>query len=479
MKKNTISFIIVFFAFFSTNVSAQHTQQTSSLKLSDNHRYLTKEDGQPFFWLGDTAWELFHRLDRKEVDLYLENRAALGFTVIQAVALAELDGHKDPNPYGFLPLVNLDPAQPATKVGPDNDYWDHVDYIVNKANEMGLYIAFLPTWGRYWHDNIAENNETPLFTPENALKYGEFLGKRYGDKGIIWVVGGDRLVENQIQAEFNRSLARGLRSGDRGKNLITFHPRGGSSSSEVFHQEEWLDFNMRQNGHVVEFTARYNKTKEDYDLSPTKPVLDGEPVYEDHPVNFKANEQGHTIAYDVRCPLYWNLFMGAFGHTYGHHSVWQMYDPDKIRRPINNPLMPWYEAIYQPGASQMQYARKLMESRPFLSRIPDASIIVKGDVPTAVPGAGRYSFVATRDEEGTYAMVFAPVGRSFEVDMAIIKGEKIIAWWFNPRNGESVRIGEFENRGNRKFISPSPGEFQDWVLVLDDASKAYPPPGRK
>ncbi|HMR82135.1 MAG TPA: DUF4038 domain-containing protein, partial [Niabella sp.] len=107
-------------------------QQLPVLKVSENKRYLVTEDGKPFFWLGDTAWELFHRLDKKEADLYLENRAALGYTVIQAVALAELDGHTDPNPYGHLPLIDLDPARPAVKAGADNDYWDHVDYIVQK-----------------------------------------------------------------------------------------------------------------------------------------------------------------------------------------------------------------------------------------------------------------------------------------------------------------------------------------------------------
>src|SRR6186713_2757183 len=110
----------------------------SRIKVSDNHRFLVTEDGKPFFYLGDTAWELFHRLNREEAELYLKDRALKGFTVIQAVAIAELDGHKDPNPYGYLPLTDLDPARPAVQEGPENDYWDHVDFIVNKANELGL-----------------------------------------------------------------------------------------------------------------------------------------------------------------------------------------------------------------------------------------------------------------------------------------------------------------------------------------------------
>src|SRR3954470_15498196 len=156
---------------------------SAQIKVSDNHRFLVRDNGQPFFYLGDTAWELFHRLNREEADRYLKNRADKGFTVIQAVAIAELDGHTDPNAYGHLPLVDLDPAQPAVKDGPDNDYWDHVDFIVNKANELGLTIGFLPTWGRYWHDKVKDGK--PLFTEVNAATYGEWLGARYKDADII------------------------------------------------------------------------------------------------------------------------------------------------------------------------------------------------------------------------------------------------------------------------------------------------------
>ncbi|MEW6161069.1 MAG: DUF4038 domain-containing protein, partial [Verrucomicrobiota bacterium] len=82
------------------------------LKVSENRRYLVTEHGAPFFYLGDTAWELFHRLNREEAELYLRHRAENKFTVIQAVVLAELDGLNDPNPYGHTPLKNNDPTQP-------------------------------------------------------------------------------------------------------------------------------------------------------------------------------------------------------------------------------------------------------------------------------------------------------------------------------------------------------------------------------
>jgi len=440
---------------------------------------LQHADGTPFFYLGDTAWELFHRLNREDADQYLTDRAKKGYTVIQAVALAELDGHTVPNAYGHLPLEDYDPARPAIKDGLANDYWDHVDYIVNKANDLGMYIGFLPTWGRYWHEGSGVKDNQPLFDAVNAEKYGEFLGARYRDRQIIWILGGDRNVENDVQKEIIRAMARGLKKGDGGNHLISFHPRGGGGSSQYFHADNWLDFNMRQNGHNADYTGIYSKTADDYALEPVKPVFDGEPLYEDHPVSFNAARLGHSISSDVRRALYWNLFSGAFGHTYGHHSVWQMYDAAKGRQPINNPLMSWQEAINQPGAVQMMYGRLLMESRPFLTRIPDQTIIVASNVPTAMPGEGRYRFVATRDEAGTYAMVYAPVGREFSVRMDVIKGNRITAWWYNPRNGKATKIGTFtSDRKERTFVPPDKGEMIDWILVLDDAARKYPTPGK-
>lgn len=436
------------------------------LKVSDNHRFLVKEDGTPFFYLGDTAWELFHRLNKEEADRYLEDRARKGFTVIQAVVLAELDGLHTPNAYGHKPLEDDDPSKPVEA------YFQHVDAIVAKAESLGLYIGMLPSWGDKW--NAGKDAKDSVLNPENAGAYGEWLGRRYKGRPIIWVLGGDRMVDNDRHRETIGKLAEGLKKGDGGTHLITFHPRGGESSATWFHKEPWLDFNMNQNGHNVTYET-FRRTRQVYDLQPPKPVIDGEPIYEDHPIAFRPQENGHSTAADVRRPLYWDLFAGACGHTYGHHSVWQMYAPG--RGPINGPLMPWFDAIQQPGAGQMQYGRRLIESRPVLDRVPDDEVIVPAAVATSVPGAGRYRFVATRDSKGRFAMVYAPIGRPFAVRMDKVNGPKVKAWWYNPRNGEAKAIGEFSAEGEKTFTPPDPGEMLDWVLVLDDADEDFPPPG--
>lgn len=442
---------------------------TNQLRVSDNKRFLVYSNGTPFFYLGDTAWELFHRGTREEVNNYLKVRAEQGYTVIQAVALAEFDGLNIPNAYGYLPFINFNPEKPAITAGGNNDYWDHIDYVIKRANELGMYVGLLPTWGRYWNDG------TPLFNPENARKYGRFIGERYKDKGVIWILGGDRPADTPLKIKTVRAMAEGIKESGA-TQLMTFHPCGGCGSAQWLHNESWLDFNMRQNGHAVNYTGRYSKTLEDYNRTPVKPVMDAEPVYEDHPIDFNPDQQGHSTATDVRRALYWDLFNGAFGHTYGHHSVWQFYD--KNRNQINRPLMVWKEAIYQPGAQQMIYGRRLIESRPFLSRIPAPDLIVESTVPTSIPGAGRYRFVATRDQDASFAMIYVPTGRRFSIHTAKLKAKKIKAWWYNPRNGKANTIGTFQNKDNMEFISPTPGENLDWVLVLDDADKKYPVPGK-
>ena len=141
------------------------------LKISANHHYLEFEDGTPFFYLGDTAWELFHRLNKTETEKYLEDRRSKGFTVIQAVVLAELNGLYDPNAEGDLPLIDQDPTKP------NEAYFEHVDWVVDRAAEKGMFVALLPTWGDKW--NLKWGVGPVVFTPHNALVFGEYIGNRY------------------------------------------------------------------------------------------------------------------------------------------------------------------------------------------------------------------------------------------------------------------------------------------------------------
>jgi hypothetical protein len=460
--------VVVCAAALASAVSQASGAALPRLKVSDGGHFLATEEGKPFFYLADTAWELFHRLDREEAVRYLDNRARLGFNVVQAVAIAEEDGVGTPNPYGFKPFADARTPVPLTKDGPDNDYWDHVDFVVDAANERGIYVALLPTWGRWWKNDR-------IFTADSARGYAEWLARRYGGKAVVWVLGGDRPVGSEEERGIIAAFAEGIRAGDGGRNLVTFHPCGGRGSSQDFHSAQWLDFNMWQHGHEIDY-ARYEKTLLDWRRSdPVKPVLDGESVYEGHPVAFNPDGRGHTVAADVRRALYWDVFNGACGHTYGHHSVWQMYGSKAAQkhspRGKNRPIKPWHEAIDDPGAAQMRHAKDLVLSHPYFTRVPAPEMIVPHPQGASiVPGAGTRRFAAARDSQGGYAFVYVPVGREFELDLSAMKGAGFRFAWMNPRDGSYSEWTEFSPVPRKAFRPPAYGELLDWVLVIERAA---------
>ncbi len=432
------------------------------LKVSDNRRYLIHTDGEPFFYLGDTAWQLIAGLNREDTSRYFDNRAQKGFTVIQTVLLAEIDGLHAGNAYGHMPLVDLDPARPAVNSTGRDDYWTHADWVIDTAESFGLVIGLLPTWGdkvvKAWGDGPV------IFNPSNAYQYGCWLGQRYRHRtNLIWINGGDRSPfghDCTDTRETWHALARGLRDGDHGRHLITYHPSGGCSSSNWFHNDEWLDFNMNQTSHSCRDNPKsYLDIARDYALQPVKPTLDGEPRYEDHPVcGHRSGMRGWFDDFDVRQAAYWSLFAGGFGFTYGCHDIWQMHTPG--RRTHSSPRRYWYDALDLPGACHMTHIRKLMTRYHMLSRIPDQEIILSD------PGSGADHVRATRGRD--YAMVYIPTGKTVTIQPDRIGGDYFDALWFNPQTGEYQAIGRYKACSQQTFYPPvEPGvRGNDRVLVI-------------
>lgn len=425
------------------------------LQVSENGRFLQYDNGDPFFYLGETAWELFHRLSFEEVEMFLENRREKGFTVIQAVILPEENGLVIPSVNGEVPLVDMDISKP------NEQYFLFVDSIVKLAASKGLFMGLLPTWG----DKVDKQwGQGPVvFDQENAYDYGAWLGKRYKDyPNIIWINGGDRACKGN-EAVWN-ALARGIHSADT-NHLMSFHPLGGRSSSECFHQAEWLDFNMLQSGHSERYIPNYLQIMADYALEPPKPCMDAEPIYESHPFGWNP-KNGTAGEEDVRRAAYWALFSGAHGHTYGNHCIWQFYSSEV--KPVNYPPMAWQKAMDLPGAWDMIHVRRLMESRPMLDRYPDQSIILKGD-------ECSINHIAATQGSG-YAFVYLPSNREVQIDFSRIKGETFKTWWYNPRTGEASFIKEINGHPRESFRVPVSGV--DWVLVIDEASRNFSEPGK-
>ncbi len=252
-------------------------------------------------------------------------------------------------------------------------------------------------------------------------------------------------------------------------HLISYHPPGGKSSSQWFHQDHWLDFNMAQTGHMERNNPVYEIVSHDYNLKPVKPCLDGEPQYEDLPAGFTDRNE-RFVAYDARQAAYWSVLAGSLGHTYGNNNIWQMYAPG--RKPKVYARIPWYYAIHQPGAMQMGYMRRLFESRPFIEMVPDQDMLAN------VYGQDKRMIRAARGADSSFVIVYSSFGEPIHLRMDKMTADTLTGYWYNPREGKSVAKPAFKN--NRKvqsFVTPSSGSRTDWVLVLDDPDKKYTDPG--
>lgn len=438
-------------------------QPLKPLKVSPNGRYFITSDGKPFFWLGDTGWLLFSKLKREEVIKFLDDRKEKGFNVIQVMVLHTL---KVVNAYGDAALKNGNVAAPITTPGNNADdanqydYWDHVDFVVKAAEERGIYIAMVPVWG--------SEVKAGKVSVAQVKQYATFLTSRYkSQSNIIWMNGGD--IRGTEGMAVWKTLGATIHEKDPG-HLLTFHPRGRTTSSIWFHNEPWLQFNMFQSGH-----RRYNQdtskgdlhfgednwkyVEMDYRRKPVKPTFDGEPSYEEIPQGLHDSLEVRWNDNDVRRYGYWSVFAGACGYTYGNNAVMQMHRPgdkDANYGVFNN----WYEAINTPGASQMVHIKDLMLSRSYFDRVPDQSLIA------GEPGKKYDRLFATKGNN--YAMIYTYTGRTISVKMDKLTGKSIKASWFNPRDGKYTEIGTFENKGVKEFDAP--GEVKDgndWVLVLD------------
>jgi hypothetical protein len=383
-----------------------------------------------------------------------------------------------PNIFKDQPLTSLSGIFiPNTTTGSDfkdsvqYDYWDHAEYIISLAEQKGLYVGILPCWGDY---------VTPRFRDlvvfgdtNNGYSYGQFLGNKFKHhKNIIWILGGDRLPnENNTGIAVWRSMAEGITDAINNENIqdrkanykascMTYHCF--YPSSIWFENDEWIDFHMWGSYHEKRNLDRaFEIPYYQWQLKNIKPTINGEPPYELSGINYEPDgKYGRFDDFDVRQQAYWSVFSGAMGHTYGCNLVWLFYNQkyDTPRASLSGQT--WKNQLTATGAGQMVYLKNLIESKSFLDRVPAQDILAQN----------RHDEVghlqATRGSN--YAFVYIPTGKNIKIVMGKIKGEKVNAQWFNPRNGEYQPIGEFTNKGIQEFNPP--GEEMrgnDWVLVLE------------
>jgi hypothetical protein len=398
--------------------------------LTPNGRHFVRK-GEPFFWLGDTAWTIANLYTPAEAEEYLDHRARQGFSIINVMMVFTGGpgmGAVSQDVEGTLPFLNWNPATP------NEAFFKNIDRVLAVARSKNLILAIMPCGG----SSGAYVKKQKIFTEANVREYGRWLGRRYKDTpNLIWVNGFD--LKSSEYPEITQALAAGLQEGDGGEHLITFHPGGGNSSS-YFHTEKWLSYNTIQTW--SDYWRIHALVLADYCRLPVKPVVLAEGAYEDGP-EYPSRPITPLV---VRKQAWWAFLAGGF-HTYGHNDMWR-----------KNPT--WRESLDSPGARQMGILKQVLSSREWWTLVPDQSVIAAG------AGSDKYLNAAARSTRGDWAILYLSTRNPITVDFGKVTTSEVVrATWVNPETGELNGAGVFPNSGLRS-LTPSL-KSEDAVLLLE------------
>jgi hypothetical protein len=408
------------------------------LRVGPDHRHLVDQSGVPFLIQGDAPWSLICGLTREEEEQYLENRRQKGFNSI-VVNLIEHQFHGPVDRYGEGPFTT-----PGDFSTPNEKYFEHADWVIRKAAEKGIQVLLAPIYLGYIGTNEGWVKEALANGPAKSKAWGRYVGNRYRNfDNIVWIIGGDRNPDTA--REDVDAVAEGIKEVDT-RHLFTAHCHPENSAVDQYKNDGWLDVNSTYTYSIV-----HEKLLIDYNRTPTMPFFLIETIYEG---------EHNASEVQIRRQAYWAVLCGATGQVMGNRPIW-LFDPG------------WQAAMDGVGSQDMVRVHTLFTSRPWAELVPDQ----KHEV--VVDGLGEFRgldyLAAARTQDGGTVIAYLPTTRSFTVDLSKVAGSEAQTWWYNPRTGKSQSAGKFATNGKKQFTPPGEG---DWVLVLDDASRKLPPPGK-
>lgn len=446
-------------ALVDATAAAQSTGSVSfPLKLSGNRRYLVDQQEKPFLVKQISAWGLIQALPESDAADFMDEVVARGFNtlMVSVISWDQRVAGGPPRWNGNSPfLVEWDFSTPNAT------YYEHVDRILALARSKGLLMFLVPAYLGYpddptqgWASRLLDTHNSP----QKSLAYGRFLGSRYKDTpNIVWQAGGDNDATGSLQPHMSnmilgiKELSAQMWTGHWGVFTIW------STNNAAYAQ--WMDIDglyawteSALGGEGPQYKAQLAR------YSRGKIMIPLDQSYERDVPHFADNDNPQWI----RRKNYDGLLSGCAGTSFSPGTS------DNQLYVFQN----WRPLMNTQGMREAQYAFRLFESRPWHQLVPDTqgSIVALG---RGTFGDIDYACTA-RTQNGSSVIVYVPTQRGITVDMSQIAGVRAKAFWYDPRSGSATVIGTFAAAGHRVFASPAGG---DAVLVLDDASANFPPPG--
>jgi hypothetical protein len=393
------------------------------IRLSASRRHLIHADGEPFFWLADTAWNGPLKSDESEWAIYLSDRAQKGFNVIQFVATQWIGAAGDANglpAYRGREPIRMEPA-----------FFQRLDRRIDMINDFGMIAAPVLAWAAAWNPDSVHLNPGNTLCDEQLVVLIRYLVSRYGAHQAIWILAGDGIYAGDEAERWRRIGRAALNFTNR---AATMHPAGKVWVAPEFRCEPWFHLNGYQSSHDTDNdTFRWmnqGPPSIDWATEPMCPHVNLEPCYEDH---IALSSAKRIDAHDVRRACYWSLLATPpAGITYGAHGVWS-WETD-CRLPLGHPhsgiTKPWHEAIHLPGSYCMKYLKDIFRAAEWWRLRPCHELL------NFQPGKefpARFISAAC-SEDRKVAMIYCPEGGPVQLNPNFCeRGLKLQC--FDPENG--------------------------------------------
>jgi hypothetical protein len=426
------------------------------LEVSDNGRFLTYEDDTPYFYLGDTAWEISWKSYKDRVTRYLDNREKKGFNAIQMVLMSHqrLQAHGVRNRYGEPFFEN----ESFSRINPR--YFDYVDWIVGEINNRGMMAVLVPLWA-YMMELYPESGPRLKVSEEQALSLARYTGARYAGHNVLWLVGGDNKYDTTARKNFWDRFARVLDDASGRQHLLTVHPMGFRASYDYFSAEltNWLDFHSYQSSHIAGGNFTWRGAQRGYNLKPAVPVLNVEATYEDIHHQFWA--PGDTTAANtfrirpvhVRQASYESILSGALvGMAYGGNGIWQ-WNTEELPG-SHNPRYTVEEAWAMPGSEDMGLLKTIMRRIKWYRLRPSQDVLVR------TTSSGHIAAAVSDEKLATY---LPEQTKYVTIDLSDL-GPVAAYHWIDPASGDTLNSRSYTT-STAVPLAFTPPDTTDWLFT--------------
>lgn len=437
-------------------------QSPFPLRVSSKHKYLAGRNGKPFLIKEISAWGLIQALSEKKESDFMDSVQEKGFNSL-LVSVISYDTRFAGNPPDWQGLAPFGTRWDFSTCNPA--YFAHVDRFLRMALKRNILVLLVPCYLGYkgdknqgWWDELL----SPHNSVHKSLLYGRYLGQRYrGFPNIIWVAGGDNDGSGSL-FDYMNNIIRGIKEFDP-YHLWTGHfgsvPGTNWSSGNPLYAPymdidglyDWIEKDLGPSG------PQYKTELNQYGKG--RVIFQMDQSYEyDFPDSI--DNDNHQW---IRRKNYDGLLSGCAGTSFS---------PGQPGNPCYT-FRRWQPLMNTEGMREAGICFRLFGSRPWYRLQPDTGnrMILQGR------GIfGKIDYVCdARTRDSSTLIAYIPRGHPLLVNLAAMAGKQARAWWYDPRKGSAIRIGNFPCIGNRNFVPPS---NRDWILVMDEASRNIPPPGQ-